>query len=371
MAELNKEEMLHIVEENIKKIEDKDFNVYFFVLDTKGNPSGSLEYIYETALTLFKLGYKVTMIHQEKEFIGAEEWLGSKYNEIPHKNVETDNVEIGPCDFLFIPEIFANVMGQTKTLPCKRVIILQNYNFLCEFMPVGATPFDMNINDVITTSESQKKIIEGYFPGIRTHIVKPCIKNIFRHSNNPQKLIVNIVSKSQHDVNRIVKPFYWKYPIYKWVSFRDLRSVSQDVFANALKEAALTIWIDESSCFGYSALEAMRSGTILLAKIPNKLTDWNIEENEKGKTLTNACIWFDDLDDLPDMIASIVRTWTLDEIPEDVYESEKKFDKQFTHEQQEEDIEKVYVEELFNKRKNEFEEVLIQLKNNGLDLKKK
>ena len=34
MAELNKEEMIQIVEENIKRIEDKDFNVYFYVLDT-------------------------------------------------------------------------------------------------------------------------------------------------------------------------------------------------------------------------------------------------------------------------------------------------------------------------------------------------
>ena len=75
MAELNKEEMIQIVEENIKRIEDKDFNVYFYVLDTKGNPSGSLEYIYQTALTLQNLGYKVTMLHQDKDFVGVGEWL--------------------------------------------------------------------------------------------------------------------------------------------------------------------------------------------------------------------------------------------------------------------------------------------------------
>ena len=35
--------MIATVQENIEKIESKDFNVYFFVLDTKGKPSGNLE----------------------------------------------------------------------------------------------------------------------------------------------------------------------------------------------------------------------------------------------------------------------------------------------------------------------------------------
>lgn len=369
MAELSKDEMIKVIGENIEKLGSKDFNVYFFVLDTKGNPSGSLEYIYGTALTLFKMGYNVTMIHTEDEFIGVEDWLGSEYNEIPHKHVNKDNVEIGPCDFLFIPEIFANVMGQTKTLPCKRVIIMQNYNFLCEFMPVGVTPFDLKINEIITTTDTQKKIAENYFPGITCHVVAPCIKNVFRPSTEPQKLIINVVAKNQSDVNRVVKPFYWKYPIYKWVSFRDLRGLNQEVFADALREAMLTIWIDDKTNFGYAALEAMRCGTILLAKVPEKLTDWNVEETETGKKLTDSCIWFDDIDSLPDMIASIVRTWTLDELPNDVYESQKFFNDVYTKEQQEMQIKEVYVDGLFDRRKREFEEVLTQIKNNGIDVK--
>ena len=369
MAELSKEEMIKMVEENIDKLDKKDFNVYFFVLDTKGNPSGSIEYIYDTALYLFRKGYKVTMIHQEKDFVGVSDWLGSEYDEIPHKNVETENVDIGPCDFLFIPEIFANVMGQTKRLPCKRVIIMQNYNHLCEFMPVGVTPFDMNINEVVTTTETQEKIIQDYFPGIKTHVVAPKIKSIFRKSNSPKKLIINIVSKNQSDVNRIVKPFYWKYPIYKWVSFRDLRTVTQDVFANALREAAITIWVDDKTNFGYSALEAMRSGSILLAKVPETLTDWNVEETDDGKVLTDACLWFDSIDSLPRMIASLVRTWTMDELSETIYKNLDTFNDVYTKEQQEEAIDDVYEKNLFANRKRDFEEVLVQLKNNGLKVK--
>ena len=66
------------------------------------------------------------MIHNEKDFIGVGDWLGEEYANLPHANVEKENVSISASDFLFIPEIFANVMMQTKKLPCKRVILVQN-----------------------------------------------------------------------------------------------------------------------------------------------------------------------------------------------------------------------------------------------------
>ena len=235
MAELNKEEMLRVVEDNIQKMENKSFNVFFFVIDTKGNPSGSLEYIYRTALTLKELGYNVSMLHQEEEFIGVRDWLGDAAADLPHHNIEKENVEISASDFLFIPEILSSVMSQTKTLPCKRVIILQNHSFMADFMPVGATPFDMNINEMVVTTKALKDIADEYFPGIKTHIVRPMIAPVFRNNDTPKKLIINVVSRSQDDISRIVKPFYWKYPVYRWVSFRDLRGVTQEVFADALR----------------------------------------------------------------------------------------------------------------------------------------
>ena len=51
------DEMLRIVNENIAKLKNKDYTLYFFVLDTKGNPSPSLEYIYHTALVLHERGH--------------------------------------------------------------------------------------------------------------------------------------------------------------------------------------------------------------------------------------------------------------------------------------------------------------------------
>lgn len=365
MAELTKNEMLRIVNENISRLENKDFNLYFFVLDTKGNPSSSLEYIYQTALVLNQKGYKVTLLHQEKDFVGVREWLGDEYADLPHLNIENDNVEITPSDFIFIPEIFANVMMQTKKLPCKRVVLVQNYNHITEFMPVSQTYENLNITDAIVNTKFQETKIKEWFPSVRTHIVSPSIKGKFRKNIEPKKLIINVIAKEQSIVNQIVKPFYWKNPMYKWVSFRDLRGVTQDVFAEALREAAITIWVDDTTNFGYTLLEALRCGGVVLAKTPNNFTDWMIDENG----ITNSVLWFENIDDIHNMLSSVVRSWTTDSIPESVYEEQSKFNDFYTEEVQEKEIENVYIKGLIERRLKEFEETKIDVENNVIKAK--
>lgn len=365
MAELTKNEMLRIVEENISRLKNKDFNLYFFVIDTKGNPTSTLEYIYQTAYVLKEKGYNVTLLHQDKEFVGVAEWLGTKYASLPHANIEQDNVEITPSDFIFIPEIFANVMMQTKKLPCKRVVLVQNYNHITEFMPVSQTYENLNITDAIVTTKIQEEKVKSWFPYVRTHIVSPSVKSMFRKNTEPKKLIVNVIAKDQSIVNQIVKPFYWKNPLYKWVSFRDLRGVNQETFCEALREAAITIWVDDATNFGLTLLEALRCGGVVLAKVPNNPSDWMFENGD----LTESVLWFDNLDSVSDMLTSVVRSWTMDSIPEDVYTEQSKFDDYYTEETQANEIEAVYVKGLIERRLKEFEETKIDVENNVIKAK--
>lgn len=358
MGKLTKDQMLDMVRANIKKMEDKTFNVFFYVIDTKNVPTGFMEYTYQTALTLKDMGYNVTMLHNEKDFVGVEQWMGEEYASLPHKNVEKVNVEIGPADFLFIPELMTSIMLKTKKFPCKRVVILQDKNFLTEMMPIGGNFANLGITDVITTTKAQESFLNEYFPNVRTHIVSPVVKKVFRPEIEPQKMIINIISKNQTDINKIIKPFYWKHPMYKWVSFRELRNLPIETFADAIREAAITICIDDDTAFGYTILESMRCGSLTLAKIPNHLSDWMIEKDENGnEKLTDACLWFDDIDNLPDIIASLVRSWTNDSIPNEVYDSQKKVNEKYNLEEQTKEIEEVYVKGLFERRKKEFIEV--------------
>ena len=350
--------MLKIVKENIERLEKNDFYLYFFVLDTKGNPSSALEYIYKTALVLSKEGYNVKLLHQEKDFIGVGEWMGEEYANLPHANVETENVEITASDFLFIPEIFANVMMQTKKLPCKRVILVQNTDNIAEFMPVSQSFENLGITDAVVTTKNNEAKFKDYFPEVRTHIVSPSISPMFHRSDKAQKLLINVISKDQTYVNRLVKPFYWKNPIYKFVSFRDLRGLPMENFADALREGAITVWMDDLTTFGYTLLESIKSGSIVFAKVPDTPSDWMLDE--KGN-LTDKVIWFDRIDDAVDMLPAAVRSWTRFEIPDDVYEEAKAFDNLYTEDVQKNEIVQVYKKEFIDRRLQDFNEVLAEV----------
>lgn len=316
------------VKEEIARIDKKENNVYFFVIDTKGIASGSLEYIYRLAKFAKEGGYNVNMLYQtEKEdtFVGVEDWLGKEYSELPHKNIASDEVQLGPSDILFIPEIFSNVMNQTKKLPCKRVAILQNYDYLLEQMPFAAQWGDFGIMECVTNTEYNAELIKDIFPYVRTTVVQPCISKLFGTTAEPKKMVVNIVASDQSDINKIIKPFYWKFPTFKWVSFRDLRGFTKEGFANALREGAITIWVDDKTSFGYSAIEAMKSGSIVIAKIPDNPLPWmEADDSKETGLLRNCCVWFDDFHTVQRQIASVIRSWTTNSVPQDIFDESKK-----------------------------------------------
>ena len=324
------------VREEISRIDKKENNIFFFVLDSKGVPSGSLEYIYKLAIIAKNDGYNVGMLYQldkNDEFVGVGEWLGETYASLPHYNVSKDEVEITPSDVVFIPEIFSQVMNQTKKLPCKRAAILQNYDYLLEQMPFAAQWGDFAILDCIANTEYNAELIKDIFPYVKTKVVTPYIDKIFGTTIEPKKMVVNIVAKNQSDINKIIKPFYWKYPTFKWVSFRDLRGFPKETFANALREAAITIWVDEDTSFGYSAIVAMKSGSIVIAKIPDTPLEWVDSDDEKNiGMLRNCCVWFDDFNNLHRQIASVVRSWITDNVPQEVAEEAKKVTEKYSEE---------------------------------------
>ena len=344
------------IQKEISRIDKKENKIYFFVIDTKGVPSGSLEYIYNLALMLKNEGYDVNMLHTEDEFEGVGSWLGEEYANLPHFNVNKGEVGTSPSDVLFIPEIFSQVMNQTKNLPCKRVAILQNYDYVVEQMPYAAQWGDFGIMEGITNSDYQAAELKEAFPYVKLKKVRPFISKKFGTTIAPKKMVVNVISKDQSDIKKIVKPFYWKYPFFKWVSFKELRNLPKDEFAKELRENAMTIVVDETASFMYSALEAMKSGSITMVKVPTTTVDWANDEE-----LPNCCVWFNDYDTLHKQIASVVRSWITDKVPTILAEETEKVCAEYKEENTKEDI-LSYVNDLLDKRKKEMEELVLQIK---------
>jgi hypothetical protein len=344
------------IEREISKIDKKENRIYFFVIDTKGVPSGSLEYIYNLALFLKNDGYNVSMLHTEEEFVGVGAWLGEEYANLPHLNVNKGEVGTAPSDLLFIPDIYSQVMNQTKNLPCKRVAILQNYDYVVEQMPYAAQWGDFGIMEGITNSDYQAAELNEAFPYVKLKKVSPFISKIFGTTINPKKMVINVISKDQSDIKKIVKPFYWKYPFFKWVSFKELRNLSKEDFAKELREGAITIVVDETASFMYSALESAKSGSITMVKVPDTTLDW-----ANGEELPNCCVWFNDYDTLHKQIASVVRSWITDKVPSVLAETTKKVTENLTEENTKNEIIE-YVKDVLGRRKKEMEELMAQIK---------
>ena len=70
----------------------------------------------------------------------------------------------------------------------------------------------------------------------------------------------------------------------------------------------------------------------------------------KMETLQNQCFGLITLTSVSDMLTSVVRSWTMDSVPEDVYTEQSKFDDYYTEETQANEIEAVYVKGLIERR---------------------
>lgn len=377
----NTKEIVQRIETEIGKLKDKSFKVLFYVPDAKNNATGYISYIYQMALTLQQLGYNVKMLYQldneytaeelkklnlenqpiddNRVFVGVTESLGEKYATLEHANIQNEELEVSPSDFLIIPEVYSSVMNQTKKLSCKRIVLTQNYNYLTDFIQVGVSWANFGITDTITSCLNQAELVNSVFPYVKTKVLTPYIPSYFYEGNEPKKLIVNIITKSQKDANKIIKPFYWKYPMYKWVSFRDLRSYPREMFADYLREGAITIWVDSDTQFGYAPLEAIKSGNIVIGKIPELIPEWMLSE-DKTQLLDNG-IWFNDINSVHKIIADVIRTWINDDIPSEITDAMKETAKKYSFGEYKVNLDNL-INSYINERVKEFEEVIIVAK---------
>ena len=107
----------------------------------------------------------------------------------------------------------------------------------------------------------------------------------------------------------------------------------------------------------------MKCGSIVVGKVPEVAPEWMID----GENLVNTGIWVDSFASLPSVLASVIRTWTMDEIPVEIQENADNLVSKYTQGHQLQDIKNVIVEKFINDRKNEFNLTLESINNNLKD----
>lgn len=336
----------------IQKLKDKEFNIYFFTMDTRGNPVASVNTIYTWSKYLKEAGYNPVILTEKQEYTKPEKWMGStEYIELEHKSADTKDVNMFPQDFLFIPEIFSNVMESTKNMPVKRIALCQSYDYILEFIKPGESWANYNITECVTTCESQQKYLQYLFPQTKIDVVPISIPDYFVNSDKPKKPVFAIHTRDPRDAMKIMKTFFLRFPQYRWITFRDLRGLKREDFAKGLKECCIAIWDDKPSGFGTFPLEAFKTETTLIATRPTIMPDWFDEK---------AAVWVNDTIDIADAIGKTFSAWLEDLLPEDLATMPKKYKDMYKADEEKTAVLN-YFENLVEARIDEFEVAIAEI----------
>ena len=299
------------LEKSIENLKSKQSRIYLFVQDTKGNPKAAIRYIYDMGMALKKGGYNPIILHEKPDYAGVSEWLGEEYMTLPHNPIEGKNLEISPEDFIIIPEIFGFIMEQVKDLPCAKIVLCQAYDHMMETLQPGFGWGNYGFYKCITTSEFQKDYISTVMRNVSIDILPPVISDKFGKSKFPQKPIVAVHSRDQRKTLNFIKTFYLRFPQYRWITFRDLRGLSEDDFSTFLKDCFLSVWIDETSGYGTFPLESMKCGVPVIGKVPSLFPHWMNEDNG---------LWLGEETKLCDFTADFIQNWLEDNIKPELYD---------------------------------------------------
>jgi hypothetical protein len=349
---MNQEQILKL-EQSIQKMRDKKSRIYFLVQDTKGNAKASIRYIYEMAMTLKNKGFNAIILHETPDYFGVKDWLGEDYmSNLEHRPIEGSNLEISPEDLIVVPEIYGFIMDQITKLPCGKVVLSQSYDYIFETLQPGQTWSQLGFHKCITTSEKQKEIITTTMRSISVDVIEPTISEVFQKQEFPPKTIIGVHTREHRDTVNLIKTFYAKFPQYRWITFRDLRGLSQEEFTNAMKESFASVWIDNISSFGTFPLESMKMGIPVIGLVPNLTPEWMNEENG---------IWINNQNMLVDVIADFIQNWLEDNINPKLYEEmEITINKLSTQEKFDSEVVEIFTK-MINNRADSFESQLSKL----------
>jgi hypothetical protein len=240
-------------------------------------------------------------------------------------------------------------MDQITKLPCGKVVLCQAYDHIFETLQPGETWPSFGFFKCITTSEKQKDYIESVMRNVSVDVISPVVSEVFVKNEFPPKTIISVHSREQRDTVNLIKTFYTKFPQYRWITFRDMRGLTEEEFATGMKDSFLSVWIDDRSAFGTFPLESMKMNIPVIGLVPNLVPEWMTEDNG---------IWLNNLNGIIDVVADFIQNWLEDNVNPELYTGIQKTAENYSdYEKFENDVTNLF-DKFINTRLESFEEQL-------------
>ncbi len=363
-AELEQIEKIKI---SLDKLVNKK-SKFLFVIPESQSPVASVYEMYFHATVVKNLGYEVIVMVEKGDYIPPV-WIEKELTDHKHMAMSDPKIMVGPEDIMVIPEVYSNVMEQTKNLPCLRVGLLQSVDYMTNSLIPGTDWSSFGIKNVITTSQSLKEWLETFYGkgkyDIKTYNIG--IPEYFEKSEIPQKPVISVIGRNANEISKFVKLFFSKYPQYNWVTFDPMVTKSKPPqpmrridFAKRLQGNFAAVWIDRISSFGTFPLECMKSGTIPICLKPDIMPEYMIERDENGvgvKAVDGAGVWTENYYDLPVLTGEVLMKFLDDAISPEIYDVMEKLASKYNQIDSEARLSEIY-SELINQRISLFENAL-------------
>jgi hypothetical protein len=348
VAELEKIEKLKV---SLDKMVNKK-SKFLFCVPESTNPVASVYEIYFHATVVKNMGYEVIIMVEKGDYV-IPVWIEKELTNHKHVPMSDPKLTVGPEDIMIIPEVFSNVMEQTKNLSCVRIGLLQSVDYMINSLIPGTDWSSFGINDIITTSLALKEWVDVFYSKkFNIKIYNIGIPEYFERSSIPQKPIISVMGRNANEISKFVKLFFSKYPQYSWVTFDPMVTKSKPPqpmrrvdFAKRLQGNFAAVWIDRIASFGTFPLECMKSGTIPICLKPDIMPDYMIERDENNvpiKAVEGAGVWTDNYYDLPVLAGDVLVKFLDDNISPELYDLMEKIASKYNQNDSEKQLVEIY-----------------------------
>ena len=347
---------------SVENIKSKRNKIMFFIPDVGIVPSGAVYEIYFHGTLLKSMGYNVKMMIETSKYV-VPDFIEPELTQFEHVAMDSAKLTVSPEDMLVIPEIFTNVMEQTKSLPCIRVVLLQSIDNALRALVPGIDWSSFGITHVITTSKILELFVNEFFVNGRFKIgVYPVsVPDYFQKKTEVKRPVVSVFVRNEADLEKVVKLFYAKFPQFRWITFEPMQTESKPPkflrrkdFADKLGRNFAAIWLDRLASHAQFPLECMRVGTIPICLKPDITPEYIIKDD---KYIENSGIWTSDLYAIPALLSDTLRKFLDDEIPQELYTTMDSIAANYTVDKSKEKLTSIY-SEIINDRLTMFENAI-------------